>query len=116
MKQIDPGHSGVKAKVLSRGRRRPRAPERHRQPFAAHLWLSLWDRLSKALIQLDSCEDKEEMGREWQVLDSFKEKSKGNNHYWINPVVHQPESTLESLRHAFIMQSPRPLSLKILIA
>jgi len=76
LKQIDPGHSGVKAKVLARGRRRAWAPERHRQPFAAHLWLSLWARLSKELNQLDSCEDKEEMGRERQVL-LLKKKVKG---------------------------------------
>lgn len=66
-----------------------RAPERHRQHFGARLWLSLWAWLFKALNQLDSCEDKEEMGREWQVLDPVKEKSKGKNHHWVNLVAHQ---------------------------
>lgn len=77
--------------MLSRGSRKAWAPERHRQPFAARLWLSLWARLLKALNRLGSCEDKEEMGREWQVLDPVKQKSKGKNHRWVNPVVHQPE-------------------------
>lgn len=77
------------------GRRRAWAPERHRQPFAAYLWLSTWARLLKALNQFDNCEDKEEMTIEFydhrpqtiemtieemtidQVLDLVKEQVKG---------------------------------------
>lgn len=59
--------------MLSQGSRRARTPGLHRQPFTAHLCLGLWARLLKALKQFVSCEGKEEMGREWQVLDLVEE-------------------------------------------
>lgn len=107
----------VRAKELSWGSRRPWAPGLHRQPFAMQVWLSLWALnhfdLCEALNHFDLCEDKEEVGREVaSCLTLLKKQVKRRITTGLTPVVHKPEWTLESLRHALKVQSPGPLILK----
>lgn len=49
---------------------------------------SLMTRLLKAQIGLTAVRT-EDMGTEWQVLSLMKERSKGQGHHCINPVVHK---------------------------